>query len=127
LISSVNSRTDYQLSETTEVAAHMDIETGDDDLNNSTNSGGIENLLRASDIGGTASLEELKYVFKISLYIKFALSKDIILIFCLSYSNSGRASPSTQEAIVGMLTMSRGFSSPDEVCTQACLPSSIIN
>ena len=41
----------------------MDIETGDDDLNNSTNSGGIENLLRASDIGGTASLEELKYVF----------------------------------------------------------------
>ena len=40
----------------------MDIETGEDDLNTSANSGGIENLLRASNIGGTESIVELEYV-----------------------------------------------------------------
>lgn len=78
-LSSVGSRTDYQLAETTEVAAHMDIETGDDDLNNSTNSGGIENLLRASDMGGTPSLEELKCVAW--LYHKLDFKKFIFQYF----------------------------------------------
>ena len=69
----VGGRSELQLSEACpEVAAHCDIETGDEVANNS---GGIEDLLRA----GSQALDAVD----------------------------------EREAIVGMLSMSRGFSSPD--------------
>ncbi|EFX82823.1 hypothetical protein DAPPUDRAFT_302352 [Daphnia pulex] len=55
-------------------------------LSAGANKSGIEELLRASNMAVPGALEEL--------------------------ADPGRASPSTREAIVGMLTMSRGFSSP---------------
>ena len=54
----VGGRSDFQLAETTEVGAHMDIETGDD---NSTAKNGIEHLIRASSITGSEALEDLEY------------------------------------------------------------------
>ncbi|XP_045028311.1 lysine-specific demethylase 7B isoform X1 [Daphnia magna] len=82
---SVGGRTDVPFPETAEVAAHMDIETGED-KQAGDNKSGIEELLRASNMAVPGALDELE--------------------------DRGRASPSTREAIVGMLTMSRGFSSP---------------
>jgi len=80
----VSGRSEHNFAETTEVAAHMDIETGGDDNGIDPSKTGIDHLLRASSINRSGTLQELD-------------------------SNNGRTSPSTREAIVGMLTMSQGF------------------
>ncbi len=54
---SVGNRSELQLAETTEVAAHIDIETGDE-LNSSAN-GGVEDTFMASNMRGRGSFEEL--------------------------------------------------------------------
>jgi len=79
---SVGGKTEYHFAETTEVAAHMDIETGN---GIDPSKSGIDHLLRASSVNRSASLEGL------------------------DSRGTGRTSPSTREAIVGMLTMSQAF------------------
>lgn len=56
----VGGRTDVHFPETAEVAAHMDIETGDD-KQAGLSKGGIEELLRASHMAVPGPLEELEY------------------------------------------------------------------
>ena len=54
----VGSKTEYHFAETTEVAAHMDIETGN---GIDASKGGIDHLLRPSSVNRSGSLEELEY------------------------------------------------------------------
>ena len=57
----VGGRTDFQFAETTEVAANMDVETGEDKLGG-PNQSGIEELLRASNMAGPGAMEDLECV-----------------------------------------------------------------
>ena len=54
----VGGKTEYHFAETTEVAAHMDIETGN---GIDPSKSGIDHLLRASSVNRSASLEGLEY------------------------------------------------------------------
>lgn len=53
-------RAELQLAETTEVAANIDIETGDDVV--PPKKGGIDELLRASSMPRRESMEAFEYV-----------------------------------------------------------------
>lgn len=86
---SVGGRSELQLAETTEVAANCDVETGDEEAANKA-SGGIAELLRASNVAGPQAMEDLD----------------------------------EREAIVGMLTMSRGFTSPNSSSGDQSVPPS---
>jgi hypothetical protein len=63
----VGGKTEYQFSETTEVGAHMDIETGESKLAGA-NKSGIEELLRASNMAVPGALEELAYVSELIVF-----------------------------------------------------------
>ena len=75
----VGGRTDYQFSETTEVAANLDIETGEDKLA-TANKSGIEVLLRASNMAVPAALEEIAYVCELFVLVPW---EHFIILFIL--------------------------------------------
>lgn len=61
----VGGRSDYQFTETTEVAANMDVESGD--IVDSKI--GFGDLLHASNVGEPESIDELKYVSFLMYYL----------------------------------------------------------